>query len=241
MNKKQFSETLFEAFNSNGLGDKLDEKKAEKLFQFAQILVETNKSFNLTAITEENDIILKHFADCATALDHLPNGASIIDVGCGAGFPSIPIAILREDVNVTALDSTAKRIGFINDVTKELSLNNICGVAGRAEDFAKTKRENFDVSISRAVARLNILSELCLPLTKIGGKFIAMKSSKGEEELSESKKGIGLLGGRLSEKQIIELSLNTMKIEREIYVFEKASKTPIQYPRNYSQISKKPL
>ena len=241
MNENQFTKKLFETFNINNLNQKLDEEKAKKLFQFAEILIETNKSFNLTAITEENDIILKHFADCATALDHIPNGASIIDVGCGAGFPSVPIAILRKDVNVTALDSTAKRIGFINDVAQEISLNNILGVAARAEDFAKTNREKFDVSISRAVARLNVLSELCLPLTKVGGRFIAMKASKGEEEFSESKKGIKVLGGTLSEKQAVELSLNEMKIEREIYVFEKASKTPAQYPRNYSQISKKPL
>lgn len=241
MNENQFVSTLFEAFKSNGLGDKLDENKAKKLFGFAEILIEANKSFNLTAITEENEIILKHFADCATVIDHIPSGASIIDVGCGAGFPSIPIAILREDVKATALDSTAKRIGFINDVAKELSLSNIIGIAARAEDFAKNNREKFDVSISRAVARLNILSELCIPLTKLGGKFIAMKSSKGDEEFAEAKKGIEILGGALANQQSTPLSLGDISIEREIFVFEKKGKTPPQYPRNYSQISKKPL
>ncbi len=241
MNQTEFNSILIKAFSDNGLGDLLSDEKADQLYRFSNILVETNKSFNLTAITDEKDIILKHFADCATVLPHIPSGASIIDVGCGAGFPSLPIAIMRGDVKVTALDSTAKKIHFINSTARELSLDNIQAITARAEHFAKDHKESFDVSISRAVARMNILDELCLPLTRIGGKFIAMKSSRGEEEFSEARKGITILGGRLDEVHRLSLTLEESSIEREIYIISKITKTPPQYPRNYSQIAKKPL
>lgn len=241
MNEIQFKESLLKSFQQNGLEDKINDDQADKLFRFANILIETNKTFNLTAITDENEVILKHFTDCATVLDLIPANSTLIDVGCGAGFPSLPIAILRNDVKITALDSTAKRINFINSTAEQLKITNIIGIAARAEDFAKKNREIFDISISRAVARLNVLSELCLPLTKIGGRFIAMKSSKGEEEYSEAKKGIEILGGSLKDKKSATLSWANIEIDREIYVIEKKAKTPIQYPRNFSQISKKPL
>lgn len=241
MTESDFKITLKKVFSENGLGEYISEDRSELLYRFSSILIETNKSFNLTAITDEKEIILKHFADCATVLKHIPVCASIIDIGCGAGFPSLPIAILRDDVKVTALDSTAKKINFINSTAKELSLNNIQAITSRAEDFAKDNKESFDVSISRAVARLNILDELCLPLTRVGGKFIAMKSSRGEEEYSEAKKGIEALGGNLENVQKLKLAHEESSIEREIYVFEKKRKTPPQYPRNYSQIVKKPL
>jgi 16S rRNA (guanine527-N7)-methyltransferase len=241
MNISEYTELLTLAFKSNGLDGIINEEKAKKLYEFSNILVETNKSFNLTAITDEKEIILKHFVDCATVLKHIPENSTLIDVGCGAGFPSLPIAILRDDIRVTALDSTAKKIDFINFTAKKLSLNNIIAVAGRAEDFAKTNREAFDISTSRAVARLNILDELCLPLTKAGGKFIAMKSSKGDEELKEASQGMRKLGGSLEKKEHLHLSFAETSIEREIFIFKKEHPTPSQYPRNYSQISKKPL
>ena len=241
MNEKEFSDILLKAFNDNGLHNHINYISAKKLYQFSKILVETNKTFNLTSITEEKEIILKHFVDCARVLEHIPSNTSLIDVGCGAGFPSLPIAILRDDVKVTSLDSTAKKIGFINSVAKELSLENIVGVAMRAEEFAKANREKYDVSISRAVARLNILDELCIPLTKNGGLFIAMKSNKGEEEYNEASNGIYKLGASLEKQEKTNLSLDDQTIEREIYVFKKIKQTPPQYPRNYSQIIKKPL
>lgn len=241
MNDKEYKQILIKAFDDNGIKDAIDEEKAEKLKVFSDILVQTNKSFNLTSITDEKEIVLKHFVDCATVLSHIPQGSSVIDVGCGAGFPSLPIAILRDDVKVTALDSTAKKISFINSTAEKLSLNNINAITARAEGFAKQHRESFDVSISRAVARMNVLAELCLPLTKKGGYFIAMKSSKGEEEYSEARNGIDTLGGSLDRVLKSELSLDGQTIEREIYVIQKQAKTPSQYPRNYSQISKKPL
>lgn len=241
MNAKEYKETLIKAFSDNGLGGILDDEKAEKLKAFSDILVDTNKKFNLTSITDEKEIILKHFIDCATVLNHIPYGSTVIDVGCGAGFPSLPIAILREDVIVTALDSTAKKISFINLTARQLPLNNITAITARAEDFANKHRESFDISISRAVARLNILDELCLPLTRPGGHFIAMKSSRGEEEYSEARNGINILGGTLENTRKISLSFENQAIERELYIIKKQSGTPPQYPRNYSQISKKPL
>jgi 16S rRNA (guanine527-N7)-methyltransferase len=241
MDEKEYIELLKKAFNDNKLGDVITEEKASKLHLFSDILIKTNKQFNLTAITDEKDIILKHFVDCATVIKHIPPESSIIDIGCGAGFPSLPIAILREDVKITALDSTAKKINFINSTAKDLQLSNISAICSRAEDFAAKNRERFDISISRAVARLNILDELCIPLTKTGGRFIAMKSSKGEEEYFEAEKGILKLGAKLESKEIINLKLESLDIEREIFIFKKNTPTPPQYPRNYSQISKKPL
>ena len=241
MNTKEYREIIIKAFCDNGLDGILDENKAEKLKAFSDFLVDTNKKFNLTSITDEKEIILKHFIDCAAVLCYIPRGSTIIDVGCGAGFPSLPIAILREDVTVTALDSTEKKTSFINAVVQELFLNNITAVTSRAEDFSRLHRESFDISISRAVARMNILDELCLPLTKPGGYFIAMKSSRGEEEYREAQKGINLLGGVLHHNRKSTLSFEGEAIERELYVIKKQSATPPQYPRSYSQISKKPL
>ena len=241
MEYREHKELLYKAFEENNLSNLLSDEIAEKLYRFSNILVETNKSFNLTAITEEKEVILKHFVDCASISKHVPERSSLIDVGCGAGFPSLPLAILRHDINVTSLDSTAKKIDFINRTAKELSLKNIIAVSARAEDFAKNNREKFDVATSRAVARLNILDELCLPLVKIGGTFIAMKSSRGEIEYSEAKAGIEKLGAKLELVDKGTLRFSELEIERETYIFKKHRQTPVQYPRNYSQIAKKPL
>ena len=241
METNNFKQKLIEAFEINGLGNVLTDESAEKLYQFSRKLIEANSRFNLTAIKDDEGIILKHFADCATVLWHIPVNSTLVDVGCGAGFPSIPIAILRKDVQVTALDSTSKKIDFINQTASEIGIFNIKGVSGRAEDFAKDNRGKFDVAISRAVARLNILDELCIPLLRIGGRFIAMKSSKGEEEFAEAKSGIERLGAALEGKSSISLNHAGESIEREIFVFSKQKVTPAPYPRNYSQILKKPL
>ncbi len=241
MEQITFTNKLQEAFDVNGLGHLLTPENKQKLFSFACLLVETNKTHNLTAIKDENGIILKHFVDCAAICEHIPNDASLIDVGCGAGFPSIPLAILREDLRIVSIDSTEKKIKFIDKTATELGLANIYPIAGRAEDFAQKARESFDVATSRAVARLNILDELCLPFVKIGGKFIAMKSSRGEEEFDEARKGISILGAKLESRKVSNFSYKGDSIEREIYIFAKTASTPDAYPRNYSQIVKKPL
>lgn len=241
MEKNIFIECLFEAFKENDLENAICAESAEKLYQISLALKDANEKFNLTAILDDEGIILKHFVDCASSIKYIPSNANIIDVGCGAGFPSFPIAILRPDVKVTSLDSTAKKINFINKTARELNLSNIQAVTSRAENYAKENRENFDVAISRAVARLNVLNELCLPLVKKDGVFIAMKASKGDEEYLEAKNGIEILGAKLERKLKIELSFREASIEREIFIFKKIKATPTQYPRNYSQISKKPL
>ncbi len=240
-NNDIFINKLKEAFGSNGLGDLLNNENSQKLCDFAQLLVETNKKYNLTSITDDDGIILKHFVDCASTIKHIKPNTSLIDIGCGAGFPSVPIAILRHDVKVTAIDSTEKKINFIKQVADSLSIKNIYPIAARAEDFAATARESFDAATSRAVSRLNILSELCIPFVKPGGVFIAMKSSKGEDEFSEASVGINKLGAKQASKENLILSFNGAQVKREIHIFIKEKRTPDQYPRNYSQIIKKPL
>ena len=241
MDKSEFISKLSTAFERNGLGKLLSVQKSEQFFALTERLLEENEKYNLTAITDPDMIILNHYVDCAALAAKLPKGARIIDVGCGAGFPSLPIAILRDDVMITPLDSTAKKIGFIKSTAEKLDLRNITPIASRAEEYALKSRESFGVAISRAVARLNILDELCIPFVKVGGRFIAMKSSKGEEEYTEAQNGIIKLGCALKQKESFDFSFESIEITREIYVFEKKSQTPKQYPRNYSQICKKPL
>ena len=241
MDKQQYISTLLTAFKENGLGDLLTSESAEKLYNFSNLLVETNKITNLTAITDEKGIILKHFIDCASIARYIPNKARIIDVGCGAGFPSLPLAIIRPDVSVTSLDSTGKKIDFVNKTATELGLNNLVAVCARAEEFATSNRESFDICTSRAVARLNVLSELCLPLVKIDGSFVAMKSNKGAEEYAEASNGIKKLGAELIFSEEASFTLDEESITRETYIFKKVSKTPKEFPRKYAQILKKPL
>ena len=241
MELESFSAKIKLAFEQNGLEDLIDDNKIRKLFDFSCLLIETNKQYNLTSITDEDGIILKHLVDSASICEFIPDNSSLIDVGCGAGFPSIPVAILREDIRIVSIDSTEKKIKFIDEVCKKLEICNIYPVTGRAEDFAKQARESFDIATSRAVARLNILDELCLPFVKVGGTFISMKSSRGEEEFVEAQSGILKLGGKQISKVCRELSFNGDTIKREIYIFSKVQTTPDRYPRNYSQIFKKPL
>lgn len=241
MERNQYIEELFKAFEANGLSALLSKESADKLYDFSCNLIERNKQFNLTAITDEREIIIKHFVDCASIAPLISDGAKVIDIGCGAGFPSIPLAILRKDVQITALDSTQKRINFVNEQAGILNLENISGVCARAEEYSITNRELFDVCTSRAVARLNILTELCIPYIKIGGSFIAMKSIKGEEELSEAESGIGKLGGRLDLKQADTFTYKEITTQRTLFVIKKERQTPKEFPRKFAQITKKPL
>lgn len=231
---------LKQAFEENSLSSLLTDEKAVKLVSFANLLTETNKTTNLTAITDYNEIILKHFIDCASVAHYIPNSAKIIDVGCGAGFPTIPLAILREDIEITPLDSTGKKIDFVKHAANEFELANVFPICARAEEMPQ-KREQFDVCVSRAVARLNILSELCIPFVKLGGIFIAMKSSKGNEEHDEAQSGINKLGCTLLSSHKDKFNYLESEIERELYIYKKIQSTPAQYPRKYAQILKKPL
>ena len=203
-------------------------------------LVETNKVMNLTSITDKDEVYIKHFYDSLSlnlAINDLKN-IELCDVGAGAGFPSIPLKIARDDIDVTIIDSLNKRINFLNDLINELKLINVKALHYRAEDYAKERRESFDVVTGRAVARLNILSELCLPLVKVGGLFVAMKSDN-KEEIEEANSAISKLGGEIIDNINFDLPFDMGK--RTIVVIKKIKKTDIKYPRQFSKIKERPL
>ena len=205
--------------------------------QFFQLLIEGNKVCNLTAITEEDEVIEKHFFDSIYPNFAFKENAKVIDIGAGAGFPSMPLKIVRPDLNFTLLDSLNKRINFLNGVINELNLKNIRTIHGRAEDFARKAefREQFDIATARAVANLKVLAEYCLPFVKVGGLFIALKSSSCENEIAEAKEMIKILGGRI--KEVVDYKINDN--ERKLVIIEKVVETPAKYPRNPNQIKKK--
>ncbi len=206
-------------------------------------MLQENEKYNLTAITEPNKIILNHYADCAVLALKLPLGAKIIDVGCGAGFPTLPLAIVRDDLKITAMDSTAKRVLYVENTANALSLNNVTAITMRAEDGGKSPeyRERFDFATARAVAEMRVLAELCLPYVKIGGKMIAMKGKNAEFELSGAKRAIAILGGSNPKIENITLVGGEEAFSHPLITVEKKTKTPATYPRPYAQISKKPL
>lgn len=217
------------------VGVELTLEQTERLAAYFDMVVEKNKAFNLTAITEEKDFAIKHIADSLAGISEIPQNSALLDIGAGAGFPSMPIAITREDVKVTALDSTAKKMNFISECARELKLANVKTVAGRAEE-QKNLFATFDVVTARAVSSLNILLELAMPMLKTGGRFIAYKTD--ESELDGAKCALATLGAKhLSTKS---LSLPNGD-SRAILVFEKVAPTPKQYPRLYGAIKKKPL
>lgn len=235
LNKELFYNTI-KPFEIN-----IDENAFNRLDSFAEMLIETNKSFNLTAIKEPDDVTIKHFADCLAIFKYvdISENARIIDVGTGAGFPGLVLKLTRPDIQMTFLDSTRKKLGFIENVLKE------CGVQGeilhlRAEEAAQLAkyREKFDFATARAVAALPVLSEYCLPFVKQGGTFISMKSAESNEEMNEAKSAIGILGGKVEEDIVFDL---VEKMPRRIIKIKKNSQTPTKYPRPSAQIAKKPL
>ena len=235
LNKALFYETI-KSFDIN-----VDDSTFARLDKYAEMLIETNKSFNLTAIKEPDDVTVKHFADCLAIFKYvdIPENAKIIDVGTGAGFPGLVMKLFRPDIQMTFLDSTKKKLGFIENVLNE------CGVSGeilhmRAEEAAQLSkyRENFDFATARAVAALPVLSEYCLPFIKIGGTFISMKSAESNEEISEGKKAISILGGNIQENIVFDLVEN---MPRRIIKIKKNSHSPTISPRPSAQISKKPI
>lgn len=240
--EKYFSE-YSEIFLKNNLNDYINQELSEKFNLFSCLLVEENAKYNLTAIKEESQILPLHFADCLIAAELFPVSAGVVDVGCGAGFPTLPLAIARPDLRITAVDSTEKKLEFIKNVCDKLGLKNVRVLHGRAEELAVTElRESFDVACARAVARLNVLSELCVPFVKVGGSFVALKGAIGREEYAEAASGIEKLGG--GKAVIVEKTLYVNKNESQSRVFvsvKKEKNTPGQYPRMYSKIKKKPL
>lgn len=219
----------------------LTNKQLNEFYTYMNLLIEWNKNINLTAITEPEEIIKKHFIDSLTISKNIQKDSSIIDVGTGAGFPGIPLKIVREDINVVLLDALNKRLNFLNEVVKENKLENIETVHFRAEEIGKNKkyREKYDIATSRAVAQLNILAEYLLPLVKIGGKCICMKGSNVEEELKNSKKAINLLGGEI--EKIEEFILPDSDIKRNVIIIKKVNSTPAKYPRKPGTPAKEPI
>ena len=210
----------------------------DKFDTYYQNLVSYNEHTNLTAITEESEVYTKHFLDSILSIDEIPMGASVVDVGTGAGFPGLPIKIVRPDVYLTMVDSLNKRVIFLNEVCDKLNLKSKA-YHSRAEDFAKNNREKYDIATARAVARLNTLVEYLLPLTKVGGKLIIYKGSNYAEELAEAKTAISLLGGRFN--KVLNFNLPNNAGERNIIIIDKISPTPAKYPRGKNEPKLKPI
>ncbi len=233
----QFKEDL------NELDIYLGENQFDQFMQYYEILIEWNSFMNLTAITDFNDVLKKHFIDSLSLVKvaFLKKEISIIDVGTGAGFPGIPLKIAFPDLDIVLLDSLKKRIHFLEEVINQLGLKNISVIHGRAEDYAKENRgrEKFDLCVSRAVANLSTLSEYCIPFVKKKGKFICYKSEKLTDELSNAKKAISILGGKV-EKQV-DFFLPSSKIYRNFLVIDKVKETPPKFPRKAGLPSKEPI
>ena len=237
MNEEQFLNALKEQ------GIDLSNHQQKQFLTYFEQLVEWNEKMNLTAITDKPSVYLKHFYDSISAAFYInfEGEKSICDVGAGAGFPSIPLKICYPELEVTIVDSLNKRIGFLQHLAEELKLEKVNFVHSRAEDFGQDSkyREQFDIVTARAVARLSVLSELCVPLVKKGGEFIAMKGAAAEDELTDAKKALKVLGAKIKERH--EFILPVEKSERNIFVFTKEKNTPKKYPRKPGMPNKSPI
>lgn len=231
--------------NLKEFGIELTQEQQNQFFEYYKLLVEWNSFMNLTAITEFDEVLKKHFVDSVSLIRVLPDIAEtsyeMIDVGTGAGFPGIPLKIVFPKLKITLLDSLNKRVQFLNEVIGQLGLSHIEAVHGRAEDFAKPEklREKYDICVSRAVANLATLSEYCLPFVKTGGYFISYKSEKITEEFENAKEAIRVLGGNY-EKQV-EFTLPDSDIYRNLFMIRKEKATPAKYPRKAGLPSKEPI
>jgi 16S rRNA (guanine527-N7)-methyltransferase len=239
-----FQKKLISVANMNKATENLiSENDSKRLEALCTHMLEVNKSLNLTAIKDEDGVILKHIVDSSACLPFIKSGARICDIGCGGGFPTLVIGILRGDVSVLGVDSVTKKVNYVKETSSLLELDNVTVSNGRAEELGQSSeyRESFDVACARAVGRLNLICELCLPLVKVGGCFLGMKSQSTREELDEAMRAIELLGGMVENVCEYTLTDGNEELERTIVVIKKVKKTPSQYPRNNSQIAKKPL
>lgn len=250
MDRIIFTEKLNRALKEN-TGITLTEKQQEQMFLLSERLVEVNQVMNLTAITDEDGIILRHLVDSLLISEYFDSNSTLIDVGCGAGFPSLPLAIVRPDLKITALDSTEKRIRYVAETAQMLGLTNVEAVAARAEEYANRidKREKYDYATARAVANLPVLCELTIPFVRVGGKFVAMKAKGAHEEFEASRSAVRQLAGAnsLAETTLYESALSgcingeEINENRTIVVMNKLSPTPKRFPRKFAQIKKTPL
>ena len=229
--------------SAEDVGLQLSKEQYNQFITYMKLLQEWNEKINLTAIVEDEDIIKKHFIDSMKAFkrEEFKKAKTLIDVGTGAGFPGLPIAIMKNDLKVTLLDSLNKRINFLNTVVGELGLSNVTTIHSRAEDGAKNKdlREKFDVATSRAVANLSVLSEFCLPYVKVGGSFIALKGPSVDQEIKESMNAIKLLSGEFVD--ICEVSIEGTELRHNLVVVKKIKECSKTYPRKAGLITKNPL
>ncbi len=232
MNKTLFQDGI------KALGGSLTESQLSQFEKYSALLKEWNQKMNLTAITDDDGISVKHFLDSILPLYHteIPQNASVADIGTGAGFPGIPLKILRPDLRITLVDSLNKRITFLETVVEELGLENVTCIHGRAEELGKDNkfREKFDLVTSRAVANLRVLGEYCLPLVKVGGQFLALKAESVDEELLEAKPMLGSLGG--GKPQVISAPLPGSDMTRKLVLIPKEKNTPPQFPRRANKI-----
>ncbi|GAA0123633.1 16S rRNA (guanine(527)-N(7))-methyltransferase RsmG [Clostridium faecium] len=237
----EYYNILEEASNNEKLS--FDEDKYNKFMIYKDMIKEWNEKINLTAITEDDEIIKKHFIDSIKVfkIDELKASKRIIDIGTGGGFPGIPMKIMNPECEIVLLDSLNKRINFLNEVIKELKLENIEAVHGRAEDFVKENncRESFDAVVSRAVANLTVLSEFCLPYVKIEGYFVALKGPAIEEEMNDAKNALKILGGKV--ERIEEVTIEGSDLNHNLVVIKKIKETPKKYPRKAGMVTKNPL
>ena len=218
----------------------LPEDGVPALMRYAELLVEKNKVMNLTAITEPSDIATLHFLDSAALLTLADfRDKTVADVGTGAGFPGLPLKIVEPSIRLTLLDSLNKRIDFLGEVCADLGLSDVACVHGRAEEFAAEHREGFDIVTSRAVANLRMLCELCLPLVKVGGHFLAMKSVDSDEELAQARGAIAALGA-VTERQA-DYTIPGTDVRHRLIILKKVKKTEKKYPRTFAKIKKNPL
>ena len=212
--------------------------QTEQFEKYSDLLKEWNEKINLTAITDDDGISIKHFLDCILLLKYIdiPENASVADIGTGAGFPGLPVKIMRSDVSLCLVDSLNKRINFLNEVKTQLGLDDVQCIHSRAEELARKReyREKFDFVLSRAVANLTVLCEYCLPFLRVGGIFVALKSSEIKEETEEALSMIGNLGGKV--KEIISAPLPESDITRSLVVIEKVRETPKSFPRSSKRI-----
>ena len=241
-NSKEFQDLFARVFSMNGLASYITQPVMEAFESLTRLMLETNAVMNVTALTTLDKIIPLHYADCALIAADIPKGAMVADIGCGGGFPSLPLAILRPDLKITAIDSTEKKVRYVAATAEALGLR-LETVSARAEELAAIPayRERFDVVTSRAVARLHILDELCLPFVRVGGQMITMKGAAGQVELDEAKGGIAKLGGTETMLTARPLYLLDTQEQRTIIRIHKGKPTPALYPRPFAKIKKNPL
>jgi len=221
------------------MGLSIDENKMENLIRYSCLLKEWNEKMNLTAITDDQGIATKHFLDSMTALLTDKVKGKVADVGCGAGFPGLVLKVMKPEIDLYLIDSLKKRLTFLDTVIDELSLKGVSTHHGRAEDVARQMRESFDTVVSRAVANMTVLSELCLPFVKVGGYFLALKGPLADEEIENAKKAIEILGG--SVEGVFSCDIPFTELNHKIIIVKKVRHTPIKYPRKAGIPTKEPI